>query len=277
MLKIFDLHNDYILKLSGNKREKYISKSAGLNNIVSAVWTSEFNTRESLSRIEESQEFVNSHKNLFLAIEDLHFLNAENLDTFLQSKPLYAGLTWNTCNCLAGGALEHGKLTSFGRKVVKSMEKYNIQVDTAHLNEDSFMDISKITTKPLFCSHTAFYGVNANPRNLKDYQLKIITESNGFVGICLVSNFLAGTNHCKLSDIVDHIEYFATKFSIDNIGFGLDFFGTKHLPKGIKNYVDLSKLKPLFLKRGFSEEEISKICYLNFENYLSRVNFTEKF
>lgn len=269
MLKIFDLHNDYILKLSGNKREKYISKSAGLNNIVSAVWTSEFNTRESLSRIEESQEFVNSHKNLFLAIEDLHFLNAENLDTFLQSKPLYAGLTWNTCNCLAGGALEHGKLTTFGKKVVKSMEKYNIQVDTAHLNEDSFMDISKITTKPLFCSHTAFYGVNANPRNLKDYQLKMIIDSGGLVGLCLVSDFINGSKQCKVQDVVSQIEYFSCKFGINNLAIGTDFFGTKNLPKSITSYSELlNNLGTALTKIGYTEKSLNKIFFENAYNFL---------
>ena len=277
MERLCDCHNDCLTKINNDKKlRKYLSSFKD-NTVVLAVWTSKLDAITSINLMQKAKKLSFDNPNLLTSFEDLHFLTTENLSMCVELNPNFVGPVWNEDNKLAGGAYGTSGLTRFGELALTKFEQHGTIIDTAHCNEKSFIDIAKLSKKPIFCSHTACYELCNSPRNLKDYQLKIITESNGFVGICLVSNFLAGTNHCKLSDVLDHIEYFATKFSIDNIGFGLDFFGTKHLPKGIKNYVDLSKLKPLFLKRGFSEEEISKICYLNFENYLSRVNFTEKF
>ncbi|MBQ8451499.1 MAG: membrane dipeptidase [Clostridia bacterium] len=271
MYKIFDLHNDYFLKMSSRRAVKYLNKSLkNSNEIVSAVWTSELNFIESMQAIENASKFVNSHNGIKLGVEDLHFLNEKNLDNFINFRPSYAGLTWNTANALAGGAHESGRLTSFGKKVVKKLEENYIQVDLAHLNEQSFMDVAKITEKPLFCSHTAFYSIQACERNLKDYQLKMIVDSGGLVGLCLVSMFIAGNRHCKLDDLVSHIDYFACKFGIDNLAIGTDFYGTKQLPQTIKNYNDLTSKLALKLENiGYTQKSINKIFYENASQFFS--------
>lgn len=272
MYKIFDLHNDYFLKLTSDKKKnRYISGTEGkCDEIISAIWTSELTCDESISEIERARDFVNPRRNLFLGVEDLHFLNKDNLDRFLKIRPVYAGLTWNTCNCIAGGANESGKLTLFGKNVIKVLESNNIKVDTAHLNEDSFLDVTKSTTKPLFCSHTAFYGVQPHKRNLKDYQLKMIVDSGGLVGLCLVSDFINGSNRCEIGDIVAQIDYFACKFGIDSLALGTDFYGTKHLPKGISNYSDLiNKLSTSLEKLGYTERSINKIFSENASKFFT--------
>lgn len=268
MYKIFDLHNDYFLKLNSDyKKDKYV-KSGENFDIISAVWTSDLSNEESLSEIERARNYVNLHDHLFLSVEDLHFLSKKNLDKFLEFRPVYAGLTWNTTNCLAGGSHESGNLTIFGKNVVKQMEKNNIKVDTAHLNEDSFMDISKVSQCPMFCSHTAFYGLQPNSRNLKDYQLKMIIDSGGLVGLCLVSDFINGSKKCTIKDVVSHIDYFACKFGIDNIALGTDFYGTMHLPKNIKSYKGLvDKLSLALENLGYTQKAISKIFYDNAYNF----------
>lgn len=266
MYKIFDLHNDYFLKIDNEKRKhKYIDKTnLGAKNIISAIWTSELNEQAAMSKIESARNFVNSCGSLFLGVEDLHFLSKSNLQKFLSFRPIYAGLTWNTSNCLAGGAHESGRITVFGKSVVKQLEENHINVDTAHLNEESFMDIAKITNQPLLCSHTAFYGVQQNRRNLKDYQLKMIKDSGGLVGLCLVSEFLSGKPRCSVADIVAHIDYYACKFGIENLAIGTDFYGTKHLPKSVTNYENLSeKLSDALTKLGYTEKAINKIFYEN--------------
>lgn len=270
MYKIFDLHNDYYLKLNTDgKKDKYITKNKDhAENIISAVWTSELNSNESLSAIERARDYVNSHKSLFLGVEDLHFLNKKNLEDFVALRPIYAGLTWNNSNCLAGGAHESGKVTNFGKSVVKVLESHNIKIDTAHLNEESFSDFAKITSKPIFCSHSAFYGLHPHQRNLKDYQIKMIIDSGGIVGLCMVSDFLSGDKKCDVKDVVSHIDYFACKFGINNLAIGTDFYGTEHLPKGINNYSDLStKLSKALKQIGYTEKSINKIFFENANNF----------
>ena len=272
MYKLFDLHNDYFLKLkTDSKKQKYIKNSiVDAENIITALWTSELSNDESVREIERARDFVNSIPNLFLGVEDLHFLSKANLDKFVSLRPVYAGLTWNSSNCLAGGAKESGRLTTFGKFVVKKLESNNIKIDTAHLNEESFMDMSKISSKPLFCSHTAFFGLNPHLRNLKDYQIKMIVDSGGLVGLCLVSDFLTEDKQCQINHLVSHIDYFACKFGVNNIAIGTDFYGTNHLPKNAKNYSGLVKnVANALEKMGYTEKSISKIFFDNASEFFA--------
>ena len=273
MYKIFDLHNDYFLKIrSDQKKTKYIDKkSKQAESIVSAVWTSELSCDESIYEIERAQSFINRNKKLYLAVEDLHFLNKQNLEKFLLMRPVYAGLTWNTTNCIGGGSHESGKITSFGKQVIKQLEENNIKIDTAHLNEESFLEVCKLSNKPIFCSHTAFYGANAHIRNLKDYQLRMIVDSGGLVGLCFVSDFINGTKKCKIADIVSQIDYFACKFGTLNLALGTDFYGTEHLPQSLKNYDDVSNKLALALQKiGYTQKAINNIFYDNAYRFLNK-------
>ncbi len=273
MYKIFDLHNDYFLKIPKNsKKQSYLLSEKSAGNIISAIWTTELNERESFVMLDKASEFINKNETAFLGVEDLHFLNKDNLLDFIKFKPMYAGLTWNTCNALAGGAHECGKLTTFGKQVVKKLEDNYIKVDLAHLNENSFLDVAKVSERPYFCSHTACYSLCNNSRNLKDYQLKMICDSGGLVGLCLVSDFLNGSNKSYVEDLICHIDYFACHYGIDNLAIGTDFYGTKHLPKGIKNYDGLVKLvSKKLLQMGYTEIAISKILYDNANNFFKKM------
>ncbi len=270
MYKLFDLHNDYFLQIpKDHKKQKYLNKSCDAETIVSAIWTSEMNEHDSFVMLDKARDFVNKNEKLFLAVEDLHFLNKDNLNDFVKFKPIYAGLTWNNCNALAGGAFETGRLSNFGKLVVKKLEDNYIKIDLAHLNESSFLDVAKVSNKPLFCSHTACFSLCNNPRNLKDYQIKMICESGGLVGLCLVSDFISGEKKCIVDDIICHIDYFACHYGIDNLAIGTDFYGTKHMPKGIKDYSGLiSKVSKGLLKMGYTEKAIDKIFFCNANNFL---------
>ena len=272
MFKIFDLHNDYFFKLNSDcKKSNYFLKNEDyIEKVMSVVWTSELNEEESLLAIKRAKDFVNKTEKALLSIEDLHFLSENNLQEFLKLTPFYAGLVWNRTNCIAGGAFESGRLTSFGKKVIKELEQKNIAIDTAHLNEESFVDVLKVVTKPLICSHTACFGKNEHKRNLKDYQIKEIINSGGIVGICLVSNFLNGTDKSLVADVINHIDYFACKFGINNLSLGTDYFGTNHITKNLEAYKKLSDtLSSELLKMGYTQKSINKIFFENANNFFS--------
>lgn len=269
-MKIYDLHNDYFTKLKTSKRQQtYLDNALKYTkNIATVVWTSEFNTEKSMQVLTQANKFCQNNSNTFLAIEDMHFLNKSNIYEIINMHPKYTGLTWNSYNNLAGGAYSTETFTDFGKFAVKTLENNDIFVDTAHLNERSFMDFTYLTTKPILCSHTASYQINNHPRNLKDYQIRIIADTGGLVGLCLVSDFLSGRKQCLLDDFVVHIDYLVNKFGIDYFSIGTDFNGTKHLPKGIFDYESLtSQLSLKLINLGYNNNDIEKLFYKNAEKF----------
>jgi len=269
MINIFDLHNDYFTELKNNKQKtKYIKKckKQNVSNVLSAVWTSKMSECEALDNIRKAREFAEKNC-LKFAIEDLHFCNRNNLNHIIQMNPEYIGLTWNYENKLACGSLEYGGMTKLGVKIAKKIEESNIQIDTAHLNESSFLTFSNLTQKPILCSHTAVHTLTNNPRNLKDYQIKIIQESGGLVGVCMVANFLSDEKKVTVSDIARHIDYLVSRFSIDIVALGTDFYGTTNLPKGIKDYKSLLKLQQRLEFLGYTQNSIDKIFYINAQRF----------
>ncbi|MBQ8468807.1 MAG: membrane dipeptidase [Clostridia bacterium] len=269
---IYDLHNDYFTSIkSARVKNKYLSSAQKVaKTLATVVWTTEFDAQKSLETIKRAKILTGERDFTFLAIEDLGFASKQSLLEIANENPKYCGLTWNYNNNLAGGALEYGDLSEFGKFAIKLFETRNICIDTAHLNEKSFMSLATITEKPMLCSHTASYFINNHPRNLKDYQIKIIADSGGIVGLSLVSEFLSGKKKSTLDDYVKHVDYLVNKFGIEHFAIGTDFYGTKHLPKGIKNYFDLEKkLTEKLTNLGYTKDDILKLFYQNAEKFFN--------
>ncbi len=268
MYKIFDLHNDFFTSKKFEKsKQRYINKSKKFAPAIgTAVWTTETQAEKAIENIGKACKFVNNSKCGILGVEDLHFATKPIINEVINCNPAYCGLTWNYDNNLAGGASDNGDLTEFGKYTVRLLENADIFVDTAHLNEKSFMSVANITTKPMICTHTACYDLLPHTRNLKDYQLKIISDSGGLIGICLVSDFLSGSKNSTILDYIRHLDYAVCKFGIDSIAIGTDFNGTKHLPLGITDYKSfytavVSNLGGL----GYKPKDIDKILFKNAE------------
>jgi len=75
-------------------------------------------------------------------------------------------------------------------------------------------------------------------------------------------------NHVELySDVervADHIDHVVKLAGIDHVGIGSDYDGVgDSLPIGLKDVTDYPNLLYVLLKRGYSEEDIEKICSKN--------------
>ncbi len=67
-----------------------------------------------------------------------------------------------------------------------------------------------------------------------------------------------------IQTVADHIDHVVNLVGIDHVGFGSDFDGVgDSLPKGLKDVSMYPNLILELLIRGYSEEEIAKICYKN--------------
>lgn len=246
---MIDLHNDALLKLPTKQLLKYLehAKSTGVDEIWLSVWTTELTNP--LSVIAKKRKLLDSIANqpqypvCRLHIEDAWFLTETNLDELIALKPHSIGLTWNHANQLAGGTHSRKGITQLGYHIISRLETAGIQIDTAHLNRRSFWQFARVTTRPLICTHTALHVICHHPRNLTNRQIRTIIQSSGFIGLALVPKFLTkNTTYCGIHDLVKHIIYFKQHFNIKSLYWGTDFYGTEHLPLGIRQYQDLTYL-----------------------------------
>ncbi|MEP5613620.1 MAG: membrane dipeptidase [Cyclobacteriaceae bacterium] len=67
-----------------------------------------------------------------------------------------------------------------------------------------------------------------------------------------------------IKTVADHIDHVVKIAGIDYVGFGSDYDGVgDSLPKGLKDVSNYPNLLYELLKRGYTEEDIAKICYKN--------------
>lgn len=194
------------------------------------------------------------------SVEVLHMLRKEGVRI--------AALTWNDTNRLAAGADERDLrkgLTSFGKKIVREMEKLKMTVDVSHLNDKSFYDIIEISTRPIVATHSNARAVCPHRRNLTDDMFLKIKERGGVVGINFYPPFLNESGRANIDDIIKHIEHFMALGGGDNIGIGADFDGVDCLPEGICGCEDTYKVFDRLLMLNYSEEAVEKISRKNFE------------
>ncbi|GHV03463.1 hypothetical protein FACS1894211_16190 [Clostridia bacterium] len=266
---IFDLHND-LLTSGAPYTARYFSVP---RRVVLAVWTTRMkldvptlsvllsDAKARLSAVRPKLDF---------AVEDLGFLTDAEIARFTRLPLLYAGLTWNGENRFAGGAESDGGLTAAGKGMIRSLEKAGIVLDTAHLNETSFYAAADASSKPLLCSHAAFYGPRAHCRNLKDAQLRRIVDSEGLAGLCAVGPFLSESGDASRADFVRHIGYFLDRFGDQNLAVGTDFHGTSDLPQGLKTYRNFHRLAADLSAKGVSDASIENIFYRNAERFFQK-------
>lgn len=146
-----------------------------------------------------------------LGMEGGHMIENDinKLDALYKRGVRYMTITWNNSTPWAtsaadettpGGALNSdGKkgLTPFGVSVIKRMNELGIMVDISHVGEQTFWDITKISTKPIIASHSCVWNLCPHRRNLKDEQIKAIAKSGGVIFLNFYAGFIDSTYERK--------------------------------------------------------------------------------
>ena len=83
----------------------------------------------------------------------------------------------------------------------------------------------------------------------------------------------ANNPYSDVQKVADHIDHVVELAGIDHVGFGSDFDGVgDSLPEGLKDVSEYPNLIFELMKRGYSEEDIEKICYKNVFRVWSEVS-----
>jgi membrane dipeptidase len=177
------------------------------------------------------------------------------------------GLAWNDRNRYASGTDSRSGLTNEGKELVKRMNDLRITLDLSHLNENGFWEALEICEIIPIATHSNARAITDHPRNLKDDQLRAITQRGGVIGLVLYNDFLrTGSQTPTLEDIFTHADYMVNLCGEDHVGIGSDLDGgrVEAFPNDIRTVADLPKLADFFLEKGYSEKRVRKIMGGNF-------------
>jgi len=207
-------------------------------------------------------------------------------------------------------------LSPFGREVVKEMNRLGIMIDISHVTDSTFYQVLSLSRTPLIASHSSCRKFTPGwERNMSDDMIKAMAAKGGVIQINFGSSFIndhwrktyeplwnyieeknlkfsdPGTleyirnfkkehpaDYADITEVIDHIEHVVNIAGIDHVGFGSDFDGVgDSLPDGLKDVSGYPNLIYELLKRGYSEEAITKICSGNLLRVWSEVeNFAAR-
>ena len=218
----------------------------------------------------------------------LHLEGAEAIDPDLDALEVFhaAGLrslgpVWSRPNMFGHGvpfrfpsAPDIGPgLSDAGKALVRGCNELGIVVDLAHLNEQGFWDVAKLTTKPLVASHANAHAVCPASRNLTDRQLDAIAESRGLVGINFSVSELRPDGHREadtpLTMVAEMIDHLVGRLGIDGVGFGSDFDGCI-VPRPIGDAAGLQRVIATLRTRGYDEVALRKLGHENWLRVLEQ-------
>ena len=205
-------------------------------------------------------------------------------------------------------------LSPFGETVVAEMNRLGIMVDISHVTDSTATDVLAQTEAPVIASHSSCRHFTPGwERNVSDELIKGIADTGGVVMITFGSTFLRDEYKDEddpiraevearidsmgwaedsreaivyeqkmrkthpigtVQDVADHIDHAVNLVGADHVGLGSDFDGVFALPKGLQDASGYPNLVAELLRRGYTEDEISKILGENLLRVWTEVEAT---
>jgi len=212
----------------------------------------------------------------------------KNVKYFYDKGVRYITLTHSKNNQIcdsSGDTTKWGGLSPFGKKVVAEMNRVGIMIDISHVDDSTFYQVMRLTKAPCIASHSSCrYFAPSVRRDMTDDMIRGLGKNNGVIAINFYTAFIdsAVANYqtksrlnskykkehpmpvVDIERVVDHIDHVVKLIGIDHVAFGSDFDGVDGmLPKGLEDVSMYPNLIYRLLKRGYTENDIEKICYKN--------------
>lgn len=182
----------------------------------------------------------------------------------------------------ANGTDATGVMGANGIALLKEMERLNVILDATHLCDDAFWQALDHFNGHVWASHNNVRALVNHNRQFSHDQIKALIDRGAVIGGALdawmmVPGWKRGISspkqmRCNLEIIIDHIDYICqVAGNALHVGIGSDLdgaFGKEQCPYDLETIADLRKLPALFLKRGYSQENIENIMHGNWLRFL---------
>lgn len=268
---VFDLHNDIATALPEKDRSEILRgyDECGYKAVF-AIWVT------GLSDSDRGKDGLHKYRSGRAAgIEDLGSVLSQDRECVLRElSPVYASLTWNGRNGLAGGVGAELPLMRAGRRAIRIMANAGVALDTAHLSDTSFYDAFDEAVKTgcrILCSHTASRALSDHPRCITDEQAKLIADAGGVIGVAAVPAFLDAKlsygENCRREDYIKHVLHFCEVAGADHVCIGSDLYGAEYYPEGLTDIYDLLSLDGDLAAAGLTAEETAAVMHINAEKF----------
>jgi membrane dipeptidase len=90
----------------------------------------------------------------------------------------------------SGDKPAHNGLTSFGKDVVRELNRLGVMVDVSHVADKTFFDTLEVTSVPVIASHSSARAIANAPRNLTDDMLRALARNGGVAMVNYNAGFL---------------------------------------------------------------------------------------
>jgi membrane dipeptidase len=130
---------------------------------------------------------------------------------FLERGIRYITLTHSENNQICDSSYadeEHwGGLSSFGREVVREMNRLGIMIDVSHVSDQTFFQVMELTSQPVIASHSSCRHFTPGwERNMSDEMIRRLAQNGGVLQINFGSAFLteeANRQSQEMWEVVD--------------------------------------------------------------------------
>ena len=202
-------------------------------------------------------------------------------------------------------------LSDFGKRLIPAMNDIGMIIDVSHISDSTFYQVMALSEAPVLATHSSCREFTPEfERNMSDDMIRALAANGGVICINFGSAFLRneyqglwekareelrayreehgipeGSREAmdhyhryreenargRVTDVADHIDHVVALVGVDHVGLGSDFDGVMALPADLQDVSQMPNLIAELLRRGYSDDDIVKICGENMMRVWSEV------